>query len=416
MRIKQVSQELDLPVSTIRYWQNEFEEFVNPERTNGGQRRYSEKDISVLGQIKDLVYGKKKTIVQAKKVLNKGVKNMNAIDWNEQAILLTGGTGSFGKHFCRIMLEKYNPKVIRIYSRDELKQHEMRIAFKDDPRLRFFIGDVRDGDRLRRAMDGVDMVVHAAALKQVPACEYNPFEAVKTNVHGAQNVIDAAIDTGVKKVIALSTDKAVNPVNLYGATKLCSDKLFVQGNAYAGEKITRFACVRYGNVIGSRGSVIPLFLEQKKSGTITITDDRMTRFWITLEEAVELVLKAFHYMEGGEIFVPIIPSMRIMDLARAIAPDCKIKNIGIRPGEKLHEALTGEDEGRNTISYKGMYVILPAMDWWEQENYRGGKKLPEDFIYTSDNNQSWLGVEELRRIVYGDIREVPGKEKEQAVA
>lgn len=327
---------------------------------------------------------------------------MSGVDWSEQVILLTGGTGSFGKHFCRIMFDKYNPKVIRIYSRDELKQHEMRIAFGDDPRLRFFIGDVRDGDRLRRAMDGVDMVVHAAALKQVPACEYNPFEAVKTNVHGAQNVIDAAIDTKVKKVIALSTDKAVNPVNIYGATKLCSDKLFVQGNAYAGNKITRFACVRYGNVIGSRGSVIPLFQEQKKSGVITITDDRMTRFWITLDAAVELVIKGFRYMEGGEIFVPIIPSMKVVDLAKAIAPDCRIKTIGIRPGEKLHEALTGEDEGRNTISYRGMYVILPNMDWWIRQNYTDAIELPENFIYTSDNNESWVGVEELRRIVYGD--------------
>lgn len=325
---------------------------------------------------------------------------MNAINWSSQSILLTGGTGSFGKHFCRVMLGKYDPKVIRIYSRDELKQHEMRIAFNDDPRLRFFIGDVRDVDRLRRAMDGVDMVVHAAALKQVPACEYNPFEAVKTNVHGAQNVIDAAIDTGVKKVIALSTDKAVNPVNLYGATKLCSDKLFVQGNAYVGKKVTRFACVRYGNVIGSRGSVIPLFLEQKKSGVITVTDERMTRFWITLEEAVELVIKGFHYMEGGEIFVPIIPSMKITDLAKAIAPECEIKIIGIRPGEKLHEALTGEDEGRNAISYKGMYVLLPNMDWWKKKNYVDGVKLPENFVFTSDTNDLWLGVEELRRIVY----------------
>lgn len=325
----------------------------------------------------------------------------DTINWPEQSILLTGGTGSFGKDFCRIMLEKYKPKVIRVYSRDELKQHEMRLAFGDDSHLRFFIGDVRDPDRLRRAMYGVDMVVHAAALKQVVACEYNPFEAVKTNVHGAQNVIDAAIDTGVKKVIALSTDKAVNPVNLYGATKLCADKLFIQGNAYAGERGTRFACVRYGNVIGSRGSVIPLFLKQKENGIITITDERMTRFWITLDEAVELVVKAFDYMEGGEIFVPRIPSMRIMDLAAAIAPECKIKYIGIRPGEKLHEALTGEDEGRNTISYQDMYVILPVYSWWDRKNYQNGVKLPDNFIYASESNDSWLSVDELQRIVYG---------------
>lgn len=400
-RIKQVSQKLKLPISTLRYWQKEFAEFVKPQRTNGGQRRYSERDIAAFAQIQKLVYDQKKSIDQAKKLLKKGGKMKKDVDWQSKTILLTGGTGSFGKHFCRLMLEKYNPKVIRIYSRDELKQHEMRQEFGDDERLRFFIGDVRDGDRLRRAMEGVDMVVHAAALKQVPACEYNPFEAVKTNVLGAQNVIDASLDTGVKKVIALSTDKAVNPVNLYGATKLCSDKLFTQGNSYSGERGTRFACVRYGNVIGSRGSVIPLFLSQKDSGRITITDERMTRFWITLDEAVGLVVKGFHYMEGGEIFIPKIPSMKIMDLAKAIAPDCRIDIIGIRPGEKLHEALTGEDEGRNTISYKGMYVILPNFAWWERNNYIDGEKLPENFVYTSDKNDAWLSVEDLRKIVYG---------------
>ena len=402
MRIKQVSEKLDIPVSTIRYWQKEFADFVDPQRTNGGQRRYSEDDVSKFFAIKELVYKKKKSIEQAKQIMQKGGKDMKAIDWSDKTILLTGGTGSFGKHFCRTMLDKYKPKTIRIYSRDELKQHEMRIAFDDDPRLRFFIGDVRDADRLRRAMDGTDYVVHAAALKQVPACEYNPFEAVKTNVHGAQNVIDAAIDTGVKKVIALSTDKAVNPINIYGATKLCSDKLFVQGNAYAGDKVTRFSCVRYGNVIGSRGSVIPLFKEQKESGTITITDDRMTRFWITLDAAVELVLKGFKYMEGGEIFVPIIPSMRISDLAKAIAPECKIKTIGIRDGEKLHEALTGEDEGRNAYLYKNMYVLMPTHSWWQRQNYVTAKKMPENFIYTSDNNKEWMSVDDLHRIVYGD--------------
>ena len=264
VRIKQVSRQLDLPVSTIRFWQQEFSEFVNPARTNGGQRRYSTDDILILSEIKELVYGNNKSIEQAKNILQKRGSDMKDINWSEHTILLTGGTGSFGKHFCRIMLEKYNPKRIRIYSRDELKQHEMRIEFKDDDRLRFFIGDVRDEDRLRRAMEGSDYVIHAAALKQVPACEYNPFEAVKTNIHGAQNVINAAIDAGIKKVVALSTDKAVTPVNLYGATKLCSDKLFIQGNAYAGERKTRFACVRYGNVIGSRGSVIPVFFEAER--------------------------------------------------------------------------------------------------------------------------------------------------------
>jgi UDP-N-acetylglucosamine 4,6-dehydratase/5-epimerase len=321
------------------------------------------------------------------------------IDWKSQTILLTGGTGSFGKHFCKVMRKKYHPKVIRIYSRDELKQFEMRQKFGEE-RLRYFIGDVRDVDRLRRAMERTDIVIHAAALKQVPACEYNPIEAVKTNIHGAQNVIDAAIDAGVKKVVALSTDKAVNPVNLYGATKLCAEKLFVQGNAYSGGREPRFSCVRYGNVIGSRGSVIPLFKEQKKNGKITVTDERMTRFWITLDQAVELVVAALVPMQGGEIFVPRIPSMKIVDLAKAVAPDCKIEEIGIRPGEKLHEILVTEEEGRNTVSYNGIYVIMPQLSWWKRENYRSGKKLPDGFHYTSKENDHWMGVEDLRNIVY----------------
>jgi len=317
-----------------------------------------------------------------------------------KTILITGGTGSFGNAAVSKMLTM-NPRQIIVFSRDEKKQFDMGNKYNDS-RLKFIIGDVRDKEATDHAMKGVDMVFHAAALKQVPACEYNPFEAVKTNVHGAQNVINAAIDAGVKKVIALSTDKAVNPVNLYGATKLCSDKLFVQGNAYAGTQGTRFACVRYGNVIGSRGSVIPLFLQQKESGTITITDERMTRFWITLDHAVELVLQGFRYMEGGEIFVPNIPSMRIMDLAAAIAPECEVKHIGIREGEKLHEALTGEDEGRNTYKYKGMYVIMPSHSWWQRKNYVEAVKMPEGFVYTSDANEEWLTVDELRRIVFGE--------------
>lgn len=402
LRINEVSNRVNVPVSTIRFWEKKFPAYVQPRKTTGGQRRYSAADIETIRWIRELVYDKKMTLEEASKILGRG-KNSEGfdIDWSQQTILITGGTGSFGKHFCRYMLDQYNPKAIRVYSRDELKQHEMRIEFSDDQRLRFLIGDVRDGSRLRRAMEGVDMAVHAAALKQVPACEYNPFEAVKTNVHGAQNVIDAAIDAGVKKVIALSTDKAVNPINLYGATKLCSDKLFIQGNAYAGNKGTRFACVRYGNVIGSRGSVIPLFLQQKKTGRITVTDPRMTRFWITLDQAVELVLKGFRYMEGGEIFVPQIPSMRIMDLAEAIAPECEVEQIGIRPGEKLHEALTGEDEGRSVISYRGMYVILPTHSWWERKNYVEAVRLPENFVYTSDNNQEWMTVEQLCEIVHG---------------
>jgi len=399
-RIQEVSRKLQVPRSTIRYWETEFSELVKPGRTDGGQRRYSEKDIDNLIQIKKILHNKNRSIDQAKRLLKIGNADIGRIDWKNQTILLTGGTGSFGKHFCRIMLQNYHPKVIRIYSRDELKQHEMRQKFGDEY-VRYFIGDVRDPDRLKRAMEGVDIVVHAAALKQVPSCEYNPFEAVKTNIHGAQNVIDAAIDTGVKKVIALSTDKAVNPVNLYGATKLCAEKIFVQGNAYSGPRGTRFCCVRYGNVIGSRGSVIPLFREQKKTGKITVTDQRMTRFWITLDQAVELVINALCHMQGGEIFVPRIPSMKVMDLAKAIARDCDIDVIGIRPGEKLHEALITEEEGRNTVAYNGMYVIMPDRSWWERQNYKKGSRVSEGFVYTSNKNDEWLTVEDLREIIYG---------------
>ncbi|MBA4367286.1 MAG: UDP-N-acetylglucosamine 4,6-dehydratase (inverting) [Desulfobacterium sp.] len=397
-RIQEVGKKIDVPVSTIRYWQKEFSEYVSPLKTDGGQRRYSEQDLFTLTRIKEMLYLNNKTIEQARILLCNGNSDIGKIDWTTQTILVTGGTGSFGKHFCRIMNDKYKPKVIRIYSRDELKQHEMRQEFGDE-RLRYFLGDVRDLERLKRAMVGVDIVIHAAALKQVPACEYNPFEAVKTNIIGAQNIINAAIDSGVKKVVALSTDKAVNPVNLYGATKLCSDKIFINGNSYAGEKGTRFSCVRYGNVIGSRGSVIPLFREQQKKGEITITDERMTRFWISLDEAVNLVMDGLSHMQGGEIFVPRIPSMKIIDLARAVAPDCRIKTIGIRPGEKLHEALITVEDGRNTVKYNGMYIVMPQYEWWERKNYINATKLPEGFSYTSDNNKEWMSVDDLRMVI-----------------
>ena len=397
-RIQEVSEKLEVPVSTIRFWETEFADVIRPKRTDGGQRRYSEQDIEQLGQIKDLLYFKNRSIAQARKVLKGGNADLEEINWEKQSILLTGGTGSFGKHFCKVMLEKYHPKVIRVYSRDELKQHEMRQVFGDS--VRYFIGDVRDAERIKRAMEGVDIVVHAAALKQVPACEYNPFEAIKTNIYGAKNIIDAAIDVNVKKVVALSTDKAANPVNLYGATKLCAEKIFVQGNAYSASRGTRFSCVRYGNVIGSRGSVIPLFKEQKKSGKITVTDERMTRFWITLDQAVELVVKALCHAQGGEIFIPQIPSMRIVDLAEAIAPDCRIENIGIRPGEKLHETLITPEEGRHAVEYNGMYVILPNYSWWEERKaYQDCHDLPEDFSYSSDKNNAWLSVEDLKRLI-----------------
>lgn len=325
--------------------------------------------------------------------------------FNEKTVLITGGTGSFGNKFTEIVLKRYpGIKRLIIFSRDEMKQYEMAQRFGHDPRLRFFIGDVRDRERLYRAFDGVDYVVHAAALKQVPAAEYNPSEVIKTNIGGAENVVNAAIDRGVKKVIALSTDKACNPINLYGATKLCSDKLFIAGNSYAGAKETRFSVVRYGNVVGSRGSVIPFFLNCRKKGVIPVTDPRMTRFWITLEQGVEFVLKSFERMRGGELFVPKIPSMNIMDLARAIAPECNIEIIGIRPGEKLHECMISVDDARNTVEYDDYYIIQPDFVWWDKEQYlkkNGGRKVPEGFSYSSDKNNWWLSVEDLRCMIKG---------------
>jgi UDP-N-acetylglucosamine 4,6-dehydratase/5-epimerase len=315
--------------------------------------------------------------------------------WKDQTLLITGGTGSFGREFVGILLKEYHPKKIIIFSRDELKQHEMFTGGFNHPNLRYFIGDVRDLARLRRAMHGVDIVVHAAALKQVPSCEYNPFEAVKTNIFGAENVIEAAIDCGVKKVLALSTDKAVNPVNLYGATKLCAEKIFIQGNSYSGEAPTRFSCVRYGNVVGSRGSVAPLFIQQRKSGALTVTDERMTRFWIRLETGARFVIGCIERMQGGEIFVPKLPSMRVMDLAKAIAPECNIRYIGIRPGEKLHESLISEDESRQTFDVDGLFIICPSFPWWDPETKAGGKQVGEGFKYTSDTNTWWLTGDEL---------------------
>lgn len=314
----------------------------------------------------------------------------------DKSVLVTGGTGSFGRKFIRKILQTDVKKVI-VFSRDELKQYEMAQEFHDD-RLRFFIGDVRDKDRLYRAFDGVDIVIHAAAMKHVEACEYNPFEAVKTNINGAQNIIEAAIDRGVEKVIALSTDKACSPINLYGATKLASDKLFVAANSYVGDKKTRFSVVRYGNVVGSRGSVVPFFQKVKESSIIPITDERMTRFWITLEQGVQFVLDGLMNMNGGEIFVPKIPSMKVIDLAKAIAPDCQIKIVGIRAGEKLHEAMITEDDARRTVEFKDYYVIQPEFPWWTN-NKNQGQPLKDGFKYTSDLNEDWLTVEQLRELV-----------------
>jgi len=326
------------------------------------------------------------------------IDEVESMDWRDTTVLITGGTGSFGKKFVEIMLREYNPKRIVIFSRDELKQHEMRISGFDHPDLRYFIGDVRDSGRLCRAMNGIDIVVHAAALKQVPACEYNPIEAIMTNIIGARNVIDAALDTGVKKVMAISTDKAVNPINLYGATKLCAEKLFIQSNSYSGAYGTKFSCARYGNVVGSRGSVIPLFLEQRRTGRVTVTDPRMTRFWLTLEQGVRFVIRCVEQMYGGEVFVPKIPSMNIIDLVQAIAPDCKVDYIGIRPGEKLHEVLLSEDESRHALDIGDMYVIQPIYNWWQEEKRYNGEPLPEGFRYASNTNSQWLSIDELREL------------------
>jgi UDP-N-acetylglucosamine 4,6-dehydratase (inverting) len=321
-----------------------------------------------------------------------------------KVILITGGTGSFGKKFVRRILSEYGPKKIIIYSRDEYKQFLMQKEFAEyKDKLRFFIGDVRDRERLYRAFVGVDIVIHAAALKHVPLMEYNPIEAIKTNIQGAINIIDAALDRGVKKVIALSTDKAVNPVNLYGATKLVSDKLFVSANAYSGKDGTKFAVVRYGNVAGSRGSVIPFFLKLVKEGKkeLPITDFRMTRFWITLDEGVDLVFKAIKEAKGGEIYVSKIPSFKIVDLAKAICPECKLKEVGIREGEKLHEVMITEEDSRTTYEYDDHYIIYPQFDWWDFKRHfkRGGKKVREEFRYSSDLNDWWLSVEDLRRLL-----------------
>lgn len=320
---------------------------------------------------------------------------------NDSSILITGGTGSFGNTFVPMTLEKYNPRRLVIYSRDEMKQWDMAQRFVSDKRVSFVIGDVRDKDRLSRALDGIDYVIHAAATKIVPTAEYNPFECVKTNINGAMNLIDACIDCGIKRVVALSTDKASNPINLYGATKLASDKLFVAANAYAGTHETRFAVVRYGNVMGSRGSVIPFFMGQADTGVLPITDSRMTRFMITLEQGVELVWHAFEDMQGGEIYVKKIPSMSITDIARAVAPDAEHKIIGIRPGEKIHEQMIGMEDAPYTYAYDQHYKILPMIHNWSADPSRikNGIKVEDGFTYTSDNNLEWMDVATLRQWV-----------------
>jgi UDP-N-acetylglucosamine 4,6-dehydratase len=320
-------------------------------------------------------------------------------DWDSKTVLVTGGTGSFGRKFAEVLLGEFPVGKLIVFSRDEYKQHEMRASGFDDPRLRYFIGDVRDVDRLRRAMPDVDAVVHAAALKRVPTCEYNPIEAVMTNVIGARNVIEAALDSGVERVMAVSTDKAVNPINMYGATKLCAEKLFIQSNSYSGETGTWFSCVRYGNVVGSRGSVIPLFLEQAKTGKVTVTDERMTRFWITLEQGTRFVIRGIEQMHGGEVFIPKVPSVNIMRIVETIAPDADVEYMGIRPGEKLQEVLVSAEEARHTMEFEDMFVIQPVHPWWRHENWEGGRPLPDGFTYASDTNVEELSPEDLQKMV-----------------
>ena len=316
-----------------------------------------------------------------------------------KVILVTGGTGSFGQGFTEIALKECNPKVIRIFSRGELLQEEMCRRFNDDERLRFFIGDVRDRERVYRAINGVDIIVHAAALKQVPTCEYNPVEAVRTNIDGATNVIDAAIDNGVEKVIAISSDKAVHPVNLYGATKLVAEKLFIQANSYVGGRKTAFSCVRYGNVVASRGSIIPLFFEQRENGRVTITDEQMTRFWVTLEQGAHFVIDCLGKMQGGEIFVPKLPSMKVTDIADVIAPEAEREIIGTRPGEKLHEILLTEEEASHSREFEDRFIIEPEHPFWKRDDLKGGKTLAQGFKYTSDNNSWWLTKDDLKKLI-----------------
>ncbi len=323
-----------------------------------------------------------------------------ALNWQATTFLITGGTGSFGKAFINFLLTKHRPKVIRVFSRDEFKQYQMQQEFSRYPQLRFMLGDVREYGRLKRAMQGVDVVVHAAALKQITLGEYNPFEPIKTNINGTRNVIEAALDTGVKRVLLISSDKAAYPVNLYGATKLCAEKLFIQSNVYAGKKQGIFSVVRYGNVLGSRGSVIPMFYDQKQTGVLTITDPEMSRFWITLPQACKLVQFCLSSMRGGEIFIPKLPSVKVIDLAKAIAPQAKLKVVGIRPGEKLHEVLITEEESRHVIKKPHCFLIEPQFPFWQDKNKRQVRKR-QPFVYSSDKNSLWLSKTQIEKMLSG---------------
>lgn len=397
-RIQQVSKKLDVPPSTIRFWEGEFSDVIRPRRTNGRQRRYTDKDIENLSWIKDLLHQKNRSIAEARKVLLNGAPAGEAIPWEKTSVLVTGGTGAFGRHFCRFMLREHRPQVIRVFSRGEGIQNEMLHEFGDEW-VRYIIGDVREVDRLKRAMEGVDIVIHGAALKQLSSCEFNPLEAVKTNIHGAQNVIEAAIDAGVKKVIALSTDKAVNPVNLYGATKLCAEKIFIHGNAYAGARGTHFSCIRFVETPEKVRRMAARLGEEERSQTVTLADPRMTCFWIRMGETADFLLKALRFMQGGEIFVPKLPSVRMADLAGALAPGCTVQASGLKTGEKLHDILITEEEGRNTIAACDMYVILPQYAGPSVSRHPTGERAPEGFAYMSQTNSRWLSPEEVQDAV-----------------
>jgi UDP-N-acetylglucosamine 4,6-dehydratase len=383
----------------MRFWENEFPDLVEPARTSGGQRRYSQKNIDHLAIIKQLLYVRNMSITQAKQYLKNGVVSPQENFLHNKSILITGGTGFIGKHLCEYLLNNFNPQVIRIFSRDEIKQHEMKEIFGDDI-VRYFIGDIRDSYRLKRAMEGMEIVIHAAALKQIPSCDFNPFEAVKTNIQGVENIIDAAIDVGVNKVVALSSGEAVNPVNLYGTTRLCAEKIFTRGSAYSGARDTRFCCVRHGSIIGSPENLIKTFEEQRKKGWIKIPDPAMTSFWTTLDQSLALIINSLRLMQGGEIFVANTASINNLAVAKAVAPECEIKITGLTSKDRRHETLITEEEGRNTIKYNSAYVILPPDIPKDKSDFKEAQPVGEGFIYSSADNSKWITAEEFRQILY----------------